>query len=93
MNKKPNDASSPNGKEKFEVADVFRLYGEDYRLNTKSAGLLPSEVMLNNAINAGLNESLITHAETGIAQNVKPWSRKNGLMIVKLSCFPVVIFI
>ena len=33
MNKKPNDASSPNGKEKFEVADVFRLYGQDYRLN------------------------------------------------------------
>jgi len=33
MKKKPNDASSPNGKEKFEVADVFRLYGEDYRLN------------------------------------------------------------
>lgn len=33
MNKKPDDASSPNGKEKYEVADVFRLYGQDYRLN------------------------------------------------------------
>ena len=39
MNKKPNDASSPNGKEKFEVADVFRLYGQDYRLNNP----LPSD--------------------------------------------------
>jgi len=39
MNKKPTDASSPNGKEKFEVADVFRLYGEDYRLNNP----LPSD--------------------------------------------------
>jgi hypothetical protein len=33
MNKKPNDASSPNGKVKFEVADVFRIYGQEYRLN------------------------------------------------------------
>jgi len=33
MKKKPNDASSENGKEKFEVADIFRLYGQDYRLN------------------------------------------------------------
>jgi len=33
MNKKPNDALSPNGIEKFEVADVFRLYGQDYRPN------------------------------------------------------------
>ena len=33
MNKKPNDASSQNDKEKVEVADVFRLYGQDYRLN------------------------------------------------------------
>ncbi len=85
MSKKPNDASSENGKEKFEVADVFRLYGQDYRLNnpyhliiprscviSKSVGLQPSEVILNNAINAGLNASLITHAETGIAQSAKP---------------------
>ena len=33
MNKKSDDASSENGKEKFEVADVFRLYGQEYRLN------------------------------------------------------------
>lgn len=39
MNKKPNDASSENGKEKFEVADVFRLYGQGYRLNNS----LPSD--------------------------------------------------
>jgi predicted Zn-ribbon and HTH transcriptional regulator len=31
MNKKPNDASSPNGKERYEVADIFRLYGDNYR--------------------------------------------------------------
>ena len=31
MNKQPNDASSPNGKDKFEVADIFRLYGDNYR--------------------------------------------------------------
>ncbi len=39
MKKKPNDASSENGKEKFEVADVFRLYGQGYRLNNP----LPSD--------------------------------------------------
>ena len=33
MNEKPNAASSPNDKEKFEIADVFLLYGQDYRLN------------------------------------------------------------
>jgi predicted Zn-ribbon and HTH transcriptional regulator len=31
MNKLPNDALSTNGKDKFEVADIFRLYGADYR--------------------------------------------------------------
>jgi hypothetical protein len=33
MNKTPNDTSSPNHKEKYEVADVFRLQGQDFRLN------------------------------------------------------------
>ena len=31
MNKLLNDASPTNGKDKFEVADIFRLYGENYR--------------------------------------------------------------
>ena len=31
MNKLPNGASSENRKAKVEVADIFRLYGDDYR--------------------------------------------------------------
>lgn len=33
MNKETNDTSSSTGKGKYEVADIFRLYGEDYRRN------------------------------------------------------------
>ena len=31
MNKLPDGASSENRKDKVEVADIFRLYGDDYR--------------------------------------------------------------
>jgi len=31
MNKLPNDASSPQDRERFEVADIFRLYADNYR--------------------------------------------------------------
>ena len=31
MNKKLNDSSSPQDRERFEVADIFRLYGDNYR--------------------------------------------------------------
>ncbi len=93
-------------KTKYEVADIFRLYGKEYQKQTnlsyKKLNVMHKiticrtsqlGVISNSVINVVLNGLPITPAETGTAPNARPWLRKNGLMTGKLICCPAIIFI
>ena len=82
MRKTHNDSMAPKNQEQVELADIFRLYGDDYRRSyavsyeqlkvmhhievCRTASLV---LMLSNATDAHLNKSLIIHVGTGIAPN------------------------
>ena len=92
-------------KNTWEVADIFRLYGKDYQkknlLSYKELKTMHHITACRTAQLGGHieqcdnceNVSPITHAGTGIAQNVSPWLKKNGSMIERLIYYPVTTFI
>jgi len=85
MKKTHHDSMAPKKQQHVELADIFRLYADDYRRSyavsyqqlkamhhiqiCRTAVLLA--VMLNNATNVHLSRSHIIHAATGIALNAK----------------------
>ena len=80
----------PQG-QRFEVADIFRLYGDKYR-NQNRLSKEQLKVMRHIAdcrtaamgghtmvcMNAVFSKTSIIPAGIGIVPNVRQWSRKNG---------------
>jgi len=87
MRKTHNDSTAPKNQKQLELADIFRLYGDDYRRShavsyqqlkvmhhieiCRTAEPLCWAVMLSNATNVHLSRSLIIHAAIDIALNAK----------------------
>ena len=85
MKKTHNDSVVPKNKEQVELADIFRLYADDYR-RSHAVSYEQLKVMhhiqicrtaalgghvSSNATNADLSKMLIIHVGIGIALNVK----------------------
>jgi hypothetical protein len=87
--------------EQWEVADIFRLYGEDYRSRHP---LPPSHLRVMHAIEvcrtpslgghvcrsatpAAMNTICITPAVTGTAQSASLWQKHGGSMTERQSFF------
>jgi len=84
----------------FEVADIFRRYGEDYRkthiMNDNQRKVMAAIIACRTSMLGGHSEvcdhcgikTAIIHAVTGTVQSVRPWQRRSGLINGKKNCCP-----
>ena len=97
--KETNKDLALNGNEQPEVADIFRLYGENYRqYNPLSYGQRKAMHHIEICRTAELGGHVEQCDQCGYERiaynsNARLWPRNSGSMTERASCFPAVIFI